>query len=60
MDMSKEDFTLEINLQAEEEEQEESGGDEKDEKDEEGKEERMSGQDAEDYGFEVENGGDGE
>ena len=33
------------------------GGDEKDEK---GKEERMSGQDAEDYGFEVENGGDGE
>ena len=51
MDMSKEDFTLEINLQAEEEEQEESGGDEKDEE---------SGQDAEDYGFEVENGGDGE
>ena len=29
--MSKEDFTLEINLQAEEEEQEESGGEEKDE-----------------------------
>ena len=52
MDMSKEDFSLEINLQAEEEEQEESGGEEKDEQ---GKEE--SGQD---YGFEVENGGDGE